>query len=905
MFICAYSSAQSIEQSVGNSFLRWKISASKNSIKIKKEGNDLIIQSLDADFFNRFSGEVAKLNLNNNYHSKLKFNAPKMAGGTYSMDVELKDESIELFSFYKNDENSYILDFWVNQDTVATKNAAAATPKIKLAKLNSTKKAPKKIIKKKPVTVAKAFTPKNNKRDLVSPQKIKQKVKEENFRDFRYGAAFIWDYKAQIPPIEQDISLNEKAPDYFYEVKDRVLLDDKKEAHMQLSINFFKKEDWGLMTRSINLYEEKYGSDKNKFINDFMKATSMIKNTIKSSVNPEYTSQLGAEGEVLPAEDYSTKGVRAAARNLLTNIVEASDEYALSKAVLRYLIQFYRNENDHIQALGFAKNLYVKASEDFDDDMIIYSSRVILNSLANLRQIDKMKTFLENKAVKRVLPAQEGLAYISFVNLFEDKASQVLADFTVNKDSLASPIHPSILYNTAEAYFRKADYRKAIKLYDDFLDKYSFLPESSQARLRIALSYDLLEADLKKVLKLYKDAINKSGNLAIRFEAKLRYVGLRVARNRRPSDADLETIVFINAQDAEKPLIKDELKHLLWLTRLRTFIVTKKYNDAIAYLTSLPTETLRPVEQRTFHADGAEIVLGLIQSAYIKGDYATAVKVWEIYKNKYEDKVGESAYLNFIVSDSFVNLRLFDSYKRAVAHLEKLKGNRTREYPLWVETNKDISTSDYIVELNMSYLLEQDNYKELEQFLELNKTNKNINYNFYKALVSYHNKKYNEAVTSTEVLLVSPNANNNLTPGQNKRMLEAYLESLYEISPAKKFREKTAALIVDLQRNNQNNDLDKMISRADYLYIESLYSEKNPDFKILGMKAEEFLTSYSDNEYNPRVTYLNGIAKVKSSQQEAGKEILQKLLDDNKTPDYLKGLARSELTSLKLKEKTL
>ena len=89
------------------------------------------------------------------------------------------------------------------------------------------------------------------------------------------------------------------------------------------------------------------------------------------------------------------------------------------------------------------------------------------------------------------------------------------------------------------------------------------------------------------------------------------------------------------------------------------------------------------------------------------------------------------------------------------------------------------------------------------------------------------------------------------------------------------------------------------------IQLMSDHLEKNPDFKILGMKAEEFLTSYSDNEYNPRVTYLNGIAKVKSSQQEAGKEILQKLLDDNKTPDYLKGLARSELTSLKLKEKTL
>ena len=71
--------------------------------------------------------------------------------------------------------------------------------------------------------------------------------------------------------------------------------------------------------------------------------------------------------------------MRAAARNLLTNIVEASDEYALSKAVLRYLIQFYRNENDHIQALGFAKNLYVKAAPYLKSLIFSFNSSISLS----------------------------------------------------------------------------------------------------------------------------------------------------------------------------------------------------------------------------------------------------------------------------------------------------------------------------------------------------------------------------------------------------------------------------------------------------------------------------------------------------------------------------------------------
>ncbi|MFT6632314.1 MAG: hypothetical protein ACJAS4_002277 [Bacteriovoracaceae bacterium] len=896
--------AQLVNQSSQKSHLRWTIKADKELVRVSKKASTVTIQSLDPDFFERFSADITKLKKNNEYHTNFDFKAPKIPGNPYRLNITLKDNSIELFSFYKREEGGYILDFWINQDIVGTKESSvASTPKVvKVAKLNK-----KKILKKKKLSnkVADVFNNKNtNKFNIINPEDIIDKQTGKKFRDFRYGSAFIWDYQAQIPPLSNDISLKEKAPDFLYKIKDRTLLEDKKEAHMQLNINFYRKSQWGLMTRSILLYEEKYGRDTNKVLNDFMKAVSMIKNTIKSSVKPEFQSTMDEAGEIVPAESYSNKGIFAAARNILSSIVDSTKDYEMNKAILRYLIQYSRNESDYIQTLNHAKNLYVKASETFDDEMIIFSSRIILNSLANLKQLDKIKSFLSNKAVLRVLPKQEGLAYIGFVNLFQDNTNQVISDFKVNQASLANPIHPSILFNTAEAFFRHAEYKKAIKLYDDFLSKYSFYTEASKARLRIALSYDLLGEEYSKVIRLYKDAINKSSDLKVRYEAKVRYVGLRVCRNKAPKESDLETIVFLDGSEGEKKSITPNLKKLLWLTRLRSMITSKKYDDALAYLTALPTDNLRRVDQRSFYSDGAEIVLGIIQESYLKADYARAVKIWEVYKDKYENKVARSPYMNFIVSDSFIKLSLFDSYERSVKDLKKIKANIIRTFPLWVNPHKNIEINDFLVELNLNYLLKQGKYAELDTFLERNKKNRNINYKYYKGLVSYNLKKYNDSVTSFESLLVTPNINNILTPNQSLRMLEIYLESLYETASTAKFRKNAAALTNDLRRNNKK-DFVKIVTRADYLYIESLYSEQKVNYKLLGQKSKEFMAGNENSEYILRVKYLGGVALINIDETDNGRKLLEELLNNKETPDYLKGLARSELTTLTLKNKTL
>lgn len=96
-----------------------------------------------------------------------------------------------------------------------------------------------------------------------------------------------------------------------------------------------------------------------------------------------------------------------------------------------------------------------------------------------------------------------------------------------------------------------------------------------------------------------------------------------------------------------------------------------------------------------------------------------------------------------------------------------------------------------------------------------------------------------------------------------------------------------------------------MLERFEYLYLESLYSEKVTNFKLLLTKANEYLASFDKPVYNDRVNFLRGIALIQDSQEVEGEKVLKSLLEKKETPEYLKGLARTELSTLAIKNKTL
>ena len=170
--------------------------------------------------------------------------------------------------------------------------------------------------------------------------------------------------------------------------------------------------------------------------------------------------------------------------------------------------------------------------------------------------------------------------------------------------------------------------------------------------------------------------------------------------------------------------------------------------------------------------------------------------------------------------------------------------------------------------------------------------------------MNFHGKKYNSTVINYEKILVTPNIKNYLSPKQSKTMLATYIESLYQLPDQIRFRKNVSALVNDLRRNTKSS-YGEMLERFEYLYIESLFGEKKAKYKLLLKKTSEFASAHKSSTYLNRISFLKGVALIKTSQEGKGKELLEKLINKNETPEYLKGLARSELATLALKNKTL
>ena len=159
-------------------------------------------------------------------------------------------------------------------------------------------------------------------------------------------------------------------------------------------------------------------------------------------------------------------------------------------------------------------------------------------------------------------------------------------------------------------------------------------------------------------------------------------------------------------------------------------------------------------------------------------------------------------------------------------------------------------------------------------------------------------------MSSFEDIRVSPNLNNILSPRQNQLMLSAYLESLYEAAKPAKFRKNVVAISTDLRNNNKPN-LNKLLMRADYLFMESLFSESKVDYKRLDTATSRFLKENKNSPYQDRVNYLRGVSLVNTESTGEGKKILKEIIDSKDAPEYLKGLAKTELSTIELKNKTL
>jgi hypothetical protein len=856
-----------VEQTNFKTHHRLAFAVPKNQFLLKKQNGKVILETLNTELFNQLVEHLAKIELNSDIIKKFEAKKNNQVEGALQLEFELANQDLELFSFYRDSEARYIMDFWHSEDKISSANAAMSKPN-KLQVLE-----PKSAIKKPvaPKTSKSTKKSKNLSKLEINPLKLAQATSKEemgDYRDFRYGSSFIWNYEAIEPDLEQDINLTRKTPDYFYPIKDRAYSKDEKEAHVQLSINLFRKEKWGHLAKSIELYQTKYGNDSNRDFNDFLKACALLKKNLNEK----------------------NKSIMSSAINILQGLESRTNDFNLKMAAQRYSIQFYRDQKAHVKALQLAKKMFVDAKKEFNKDMITWSSKVILHTLAKLKQIDKIELFVNDIKNQDLIPAQLASAYIIYTHLKRSDLKQLITYYESIQKQLASPVHPAILYNTAEAYFRDSKYLEAISLYDQFIKEYSHISYADNARLRLATAYDITDKEPKLVRALYKEAIDRSSNPTISYEAKIRLVGIDVARKRMLGNQDLESLVYLKQNEQEKKGLTQNLKKLLWITRMRTMISQQKYSEALAYLSTIPLNSLKPEEKTVFWADGAEALFGHIKQLYLVQDYTSVVQMWELYKDTYENRVSKNPELTFTIADAYIQLGLYQSYQRVLAILKEQKQGIIRTFPNWVK--RDFDQIDQMVdELELIRMIASADWEQANKIVKRIKQTDKVAY--YQIKISFNQAKFNQVIQSFEGMVTGNESNKKLKLELMQEAISMYAEALYKTNQHQKFINISQAVIEDI--TGQAN-LAATRERLMYLLIESLHVQQKESKTIVNY-AQKFLSDYKESSYRYRVTYLNALGLLAKGDEQKGQNLLKELVDGAEVPNLIKELARSELTS--------
>jgi hypothetical protein len=843
--------------------LRWDINVAKDSVVIEKQRNSVILKSLSPSVFSKLQSEITKLALNKEYISAIKVNAPIHKNQRPSIEVKLSGNFVEIFSFYRERQNKFILDFWINEDKVDQKSRPVKV---------ITKKYKKPIARK----IASIVTPKK-----VAPKK---RVKSKKFRDFRYGSSFIWNYPAITLTPPEALNLKRKTPDYFYPITDLPAIKDEKDAHLQLSINLYRNKKFGLMKKSIDLYRKKYGPDSDVDFNEYLEANAFLKINLQKE-EPESTKY---------------------ALNILRNIYKRTKRYPLKRAILKYLTAHYISGKDYINAVETAKELYFYSKKFSDVDVSRYAAKALLYLVSEFWQKEQVKNITDDSELNQFFSAQERLTVKTALLLKDDDSYETVKLFEKNKRSLVDPIHEGILFNVGEAYFREGKFKKSIGIFKKFLKHYSFHSMASKVRIRIALAHELLGVNPEKTISLYKDAIDHSSDYHSNLEARIRYVGLRTVRKRNLDDKDIETRAFLKVRGVDNKRITQNLKNILWLTRLRTFIVDKDYQKALSYLEAIPLQALKPSERRVFMADGAEVINGLIRKYFRNEEYRKLLMLYEKHKEDYEKNTSPDPLMSYFVGKALVRLGLFNIFDQVYKDFKAFENKPKRTFPSWIERSDDFYPEKFLLDLRISKNIKLENDGAVGKLIsEYEKKYPGDNkVNFFKGITAYKEKDYSNCIKYIEMYLSKEADNRGHSSEEIAGLLKSYTDSLYKKGHYKKFKRVSKALLKDTKKNGkQDKDLLAVKEWIKYINIELLASEKN--LKSLEPAVFSFIQEFKNSSYLERIKYVLGVTYVEGNQLEKGKSIFNELVEGENISSYIKELARSEISLINIKSKTL
>jgi hypothetical protein len=264
--------------------------------------------------------------------------------------------------------------------------------------------------------------------------------------------------------------------------------------------------------------------------------------------------------------------------------------------------------------------------------------------------------------------------------------------------------------------------------------------------------------------------------------------------------------------------------------------------------------------------------------------------------------------MNYIVGKSYLKIGLYDGFEKTYSDFLKLKSSPTRTFPNWIDRNK-AGFSFIIEELPIIKNIKLKNWAAANRgLLKLQKVNPKFNkLNYYHGIISFNKNNYLESAQAFEAFLSNQRGHSQFEPIELAEMLTAYSDSLFELKKLKKFQKIANAVLNDTKKYQPSNPFIKNLrERLSYLGIEILAGKgTSKAFLEAEPKIMNFLKVYKKSAYLGRVKYLLGLSFIKNKKEKKGKNLFQKILGDQTIPNTIKELVKSELSLLRIKEKTI
>lgn len=116
-----------IDQEKASTYLRWNFFTGRDQLQFNKKGNKVVIRTLNADLFSNLKTELTSLKTDDSYIKGINYKeVDSEIGATNAMaiEVELKSDNVEMFSFYRERDKKYVVDFWMDGDSVTLNKAS-------------------------------------------------------------------------------------------------------------------------------------------------------------------------------------------------------------------------------------------------------------------------------------------------------------------------------------------------------------------------------------------------------------------------------------------------------------------------------------------------------------------------------------------------------------------------------------------------------------------------------------------------------------------------------------------------------------------------------------------------------------------------------------------------------------